>query len=247
LNDKTSYLLCMKKYSFLVLAFLLFTGWVMAQPSGSNAPRITEESVVKDSTGTVFPASVWKSLLSTGKYTLKPLTPGSKDTEFVLIRLTEEQQKKRFENMPRPRESPFFSTGKKPRGFSAKDMQGNKYKLKDLEGKVVVLNFWFVACGPCRMEIPELNKLVEEYKDSSNVVFLAVALDSNSEVEQFLEKLPFNYNIITDGRYISSIYSITSYPTHAIIDKSGNVIFHSTGYGMSTLPWIRKSIAKALL
>lgn len=237
----------MKKYSSLILVFLLAAVGVFAQPSGPGAIRITDATVVKDTSGTVYPASLWKSLLSTGKYRLKPLTPGSSATEYVLIRLSEEEQKRQFENMPRPRESPYFNTGKKPRGFSAKDMQGNKYKLKDLEGKVVVLNFWFVACGPCRAEIPELNKLVEEYKDSSNIVFLAVALDSNAEVERFLEKLPFNYKVITDGRYISSIYSIIGYPTHAVIDKSGTIIFHTTGYGVSTLPWLRKSIVKALL
>ena len=236
----------MKKYLYIVVLFLLTAGCALAQSAGSTAPQLTETSVVKDSSGTILPYSVWKSLLVTGKYLVRPLTPGSNSSEFVLIRLSEEAQKKRMENAPKPRESPFFTTGKKPRGFTAKDMNGNKYKLKDLEGKVVVLNFWFVACGPCRMEIPELNKLTEEYKDSSNVVFLAVALDSYSEVAKFLEKLPFNYNIVPDGRYISAIYSITAYPTHAILDKSGTVIFHSAGYGAATVPWLRKSIAKAL-
>jgi len=216
----------------------------MAQPS--NAVRITDESVVKDSSGTVYPASVWRPLLATGKYNLRFLVPNNKDSGFLLVRLSEEEQKKRFDNLPKPRESPYFTTGKKPLGFSGKDINGNKYKLKDLEGKVVVLNFWFVACGPCRIEIPELNKLADEYKDSSNVVFLAVALDPTREVEKFLEKTPFHYNIISDGRYISSIYRITGYPTHAVIDKTGKVIFHSTGYGVATLPWLRKTIAGAL-
>lgn len=234
----------MKRFSFFFFLFFLSAIQAMAQPS--NAVKLTDETVVKDSSGAVYPASVWKPLLTTGKYVLRALTPGSKDTEFLLVLLSEEEQKRRFNNLPKPRESPFFTTGKKPPSFSGKDLNGNKYKLKDLQGKVVVLNFWFVACGPCRVEIPELNKLADEYKDSSNVVFLAIALDPANDVEKFLKTTPFHYNIISDGRYISSIYRIVSYPTNAVIDKTGKVIFHSTGYGVSTLPWLRKSIAGAL-
>lgn len=241
------YFFFMKKFPFLFFLFFLFAISAMAQPSNSNAIKLTDETVVKDSSGTVYPVSVWRPLLSSGKYVLRPLTPGSKDTEFLLVRLSEEEQKRRLNNIPKPRESPFFITGKKPLNFSGKDLNGNKYKLKDLEGKVVVLNFWFVACSPCRTEIPELNKLADEYKDSSNIVFLAVALDPTRDVEKFLETTPFHYNIISDGRYIRSIYRITSYPTHAVIDKAGKIIYHSTGYGVATLPWLRKSIAAALL
>lgn len=235
----------MKKVPIFFVFFFLFAVRAMAQPS--NGIKLTDETVVKDSSGTVYPVSVWRPLLSTGRYVLRALTPGSKDTEFLLVRLSEEEQRRRFDNLPKPRESPFFTTGKKPLSFSGKDLNGNKYKLKDLQGKVVVLNFWFVACGPCRLEIPELNKLADEYKDSSNVIFLAVALDPTNDVEKFLETTPFHYNVISDGRYISSIYRIVSYPTHAVIDKTGKVTFHSTGYGVSTLPWLRKSIRAALL
>ncbi len=231
----------------LLFLFPLFYAAISAMAQPSNPIRITDETVVKDSSGAVYPAPIWRSLLATGKYNLRPIVPSNKDSGFLLVYLNEEEQKKRVENLPKPRESPFFTTGKKPPGFSGKDLHGNKYKLKDLEGKVVVLNFWFVACNPCRMEIPELNKLADEYKDSSKVVFLAVALDPTYEVEKFLEKIPFHYNIISDGRYISSLYRITGYPTHAVIDKTGKVIFHATGYGVATLPWLRKIIAGALL
>lgn len=235
----------MRKASFSFL-FIFYVA-ISAVAQSSNAVRITDEVMVKDSSGAVYAASVWRSLLATGKYSLRPFVPNNKDSGFLLVHLSEEEQAKRLGNLPKPRESPFFTTGKKPLSFSGKDLNGNKYKLKDLEGKVVVLNFWFVACNPCRMEIPELNRLADEYKDSSKVVFLAVALNPTYEVEKFLEKIPFHYNIISDGRYISSLYRITGYPTHAVIDKTGKVIFHATGYGAATLPWLRKTIAGALL
>ena len=54
--------------------------------------------------------------------------------------------------------------------FAAVDMNGNSYSLGILKGKVVVINFWFVECKPCVIEMPELNEIVEKYK-SEEVVF----------------------------------------------------------------------------
>jgi peroxiredoxin len=96
------------------------------------------------------------------------------------------------------------------------------------------------------MEIPELNKIADEYKDSTNIVFLAIGLDPREAVEEFIQRLPFSYNVVSDGQSISSLYRVTGYPTNAVIDKSGNVLFHTSGYGRATVPWIRKSILKAL-
>lgn len=231
----------MRRISF-VLGFLLSAFFTWAQQS----VRITDETIVKDSSGTVLTPAVWKALMGTGKYIIRPENPVESNGTFRLYRLTEEEIERREANMPKPRASSYFSTGKRPATFTAKDLEGNQYKLRELEGKVVVLNFWFVNCGPCRREIPELNKLTDEYKDSANIVFLAIALDSKPEVEKFIEKFPFNYKIVNDGRYIADIYKVISYPTHAVIDKSGKVIFHTSGYGPSTIPWLRKSIVQAM-
>jgi thiol-disulfide isomerase/thioredoxin len=113
-------------------------------------------------------------------------------------------------------------------------------------GRVVVINFWFINCPPSRQEIPELNQVVKDYKDSTNVVFIAVALDEKIELKNFLKKTPFDYTIINNGGFITDIYGVKGFPTHLILDKDGKVYFHSSGFGMSTVLWLRKSI-KALL
>lgn len=152
-----------------------------------------------------------------------------------------------YDSVAQPRESRYFTTGKSMGGsFVATDLKGNKYKLKDLKGKVVVMNFWFINCTPCQREIPELNKIVEEYKDSSNVLFLAIALDEKEPIQKFLEQKPFLYNIVDNGRYITHKYNITTYPTNLVLDKDSKVIFHASGYSRSVATWIRKSIAKSL-
>ena len=125
-------------------------------------------------------------------------------------------------------------------------MHGTKYQLKQLIGKVVVLNFWFINCPPCRQEIPDLNDMVDSYKDNKDVVFIAIALDQRYDLEQFLKTSPYHYNIIDNGRYIASQYGVTLYPTHVVIDRTGKVLFHTSGLSGGTIPWLKKSIASAL-
>lgn len=212
----------------------------------TNKLSLNEKSVVKDSSGIIFPYTIWKKLIQTGEYGIKLLNLNSDPPEFLLYQLSETEISARDERMPKPKESNFFVTGNTIRSARMVTMEGKKYNLKDLAGKVVVLNFWFINCPPCRMEIPHLNKMKEAYKDRDDVVFLAVALDDAYDLKQFLKEMPFHYGIVDGGRYIAAQYGVTLYPTHVVLDKEGKVNFHTSGYGMGTVPWLKKSIDAAL-
>lgn len=131
-----------------------------------------------------------------------------------------------------------------PFKFTALD--GRQFDLAELRGKVVVLNFWFVACGPCRSEIPDLNKLVAEFKDK-NVVFLAPALDKPEELREFLKEIPFNYQIIPHaGDFAMGQMGISAYPTHVIIDQEGRTEATFRGAGPNRPDELRQVIARLL-
>jgi peroxiredoxin len=89
------------------------------------------------------------------------------------------------------------------------------------------------------MEIPELNKLVEKYK-GKDIVFLGIATNDKAKLQKFLEKQPFNYNIISDGSKTVGDYQVTAFPTHIIIDKNSTVAFTTTGLGPTTMDDIEK-------
>lgn len=115
--------------------------------------------------------------------------------------------------------------------FEATLLNGKKISSKDYKGKIIVLNFWFTGCGPCKQEIPELNELVKQYKNK-NVVFLACALDDDKQLlNKYLKQNPFSYGIIPDARKIVAEYKVSSYPTHIIVDKDGNIITRIIGGG----------------
>jgi peroxiredoxin len=107
-------------------------------------------------------------------------------------------------------------------------MDGSSLRLADLKGKVVVLNFWYVGCAPCRVEIPGLNKLVEEFAPR-DVVFLGLALDKAPALEEFLKDNAFAYRIVPESQSLAAAFGVSIYPTHILINKQGEIEFFLTG------------------
>ena len=229
----------MKAIFFLLLCFLGLDG------QAQNL-KVTSQSVVKDSSGTIYPAATWQALYMKGDYELKAENPKDANTAFFLVRISEKEKLARFEKMPKPKESDFFKTGKTMNLFDAKDIDGNAIDLTKAKGKIIVLNFWFINCGPCRREIPDLNVLVDSFKNHDKVLFVAVALDGKKDLQTFLTKMPFKYAVVDDGRTIAGTYGVRLYPTHVIVDTEGKIYFHTSGLAMNTVYWIKKSIDELL-
>lgn len=132
-----------------------------------------------------------------------------------------------------------------PPPFQVADLSGNHYNLNKLQGKVVVLNFWFIQCKPCIQEMPELNKLVKKYADQE-VVFLALATNSVPDLKAFLKKRDFDYHIIPDSRAVAEAYGVEGYPTHVVINPKGAVAYRTMGLSPFTVGEVESSIEKAL-
>ncbi len=130
--------------------------------------------------------------------------------------------------------------------FSVTTLAGKPYDLAALRGKVVVLNFWFIGCAPCKAEMPGLNQLVAEFK-GHDVIFLALALDPAEDLLDFLKKTTFSYEVIPDaGKLIEEQFKITSYPTHIIIDRNGAIEAIMTGGSEKRHEDIRPLITRLL-
>ena len=117
---------------------------------------------------------------------------------------------------------------------------------KKLLDHIIVYNFWFTTCAPCKAEVPKLNLLREKYKDK-NVQFIAIALDPEYKINEFIQKNPFFYNIIAEGRWIAEKFEISSYPTNIVVDKKGVVRFYEVGYKSDIIERISNEIEKNLV
>ena len=146
---------------------------------------------------------------------------------------TEEEQKEYSNHMASIREENkekiVEKIGEESPSFSVRSIRGKKFKSEDLIGKVVVLNFWFTTCPPCKKEIPQLNELRNHYKEK-DVEFIAIALDLEYKIDKFRRENPFFYNVVEDGRWLASKFEVSLYPTNIIIDKQGVIQFYKTGY-----------------
>lgn len=129
--------------------------------------------------------------------------------------------------------------------FKATDINGKEVELVSFAGKkVVVLNFWFIQCKPCVAEMPELNKLVDEYKDNKNVEFISICLDKKEDVEKFFEKISFKYRCIPGANTIAGKYGVVGFPTHMVVDKQGNIVLRQTSFSDDLIKEIKAEIAK---
>jgi thiol-disulfide isomerase/thioredoxin len=128
------------------------------------------------------------------------------------------------------------------KSFQLTDINNRKWNSKELKGKIVVINFWFTACKPCIQEMPHLNQLVADNKDS--VVFLAPAPENSEQIKKFLKRYSFDYNIIPSSLdYITSL-NIENFPTHLVVDKEGIIRQVFIGYADDIKEKLQAEISK---
>lgn len=206
----------------------------------------TEASVVKDSSGMVYPYLAWHQLLMTNNYSLRMVNSGPDAGSYILNKRSQEEKNTMMARIHKPEESKQFISGTAFSPFKEKDMNGEKLDLKKMTGKVIVLNFWFIGCPPCRAEIPELTEMANNYKGNPDVVFIAVALDESYDLKDFLKDHPLSYHVIDNGRYIADRYRVHLYPTNVVIDRDSKVAYSSEGGHMNNIYWMEKTIDAAL-
>jgi len=120
--------------------------------------------------------------------------------------------------------------------FTLVSLEGDRITLSDLRGSVVLLNFWATWCGPCIMEIPDLNRLQEKYQDKGlEVVGITLTSGPPEIISKFAEDQGMNYKVLTDimgseTEVVTNMYGqatgspITGVPTSFIIDRDGYIV-----------------------
>lgn len=113
--------------------------------------------------------------------------------------------------------------------FTAQLVDGSTVTLSDLKGKPVLINFWATWCGPCVMEMPAFERLMEDYGDEISLVAVNCGDDAET-VKDFVEENGFTFPIALDEDFeITMTYPSNGIPYTVIVDSEGVITHISTG------------------
>ena len=115
--------------------------------------------------------------------------------------------------------------------FTLKSLDGSNLRLEEYRGQVVLINFWASWCGPCRQEMPLLDRLHHRYEDTGFAV-LGVNVEGEAAPAQgIVDKTNVTFPILIDeGQKVSDMYNLQAMPTTVVVDRDGVVRYIHPGY-----------------
>ena len=115
--------------------------------------------------------------------------------------------------------------------FTLRSLEGANLRLAEQRGRVVLVNFWATWCGPCKQEMPHLNRLYDKYR-SAGFVLLGVNVDDDSrQAAGTVSKLGVHFPVLFDvDKAVSRLYDLQSMPATVLIDRDGRVRYLHRGY-----------------
>ncbi|MFQ6066974.1 MAG: TlpA disulfide reductase family protein [bacterium] len=118
----------------------------------------------------------------------------------------------------------------KAKDFILENLEGYPVSLKDFQGKVVFLNFWATWCGPCRYEMPAMEKLWQKFKEEGFVILAVDLREGKEKVSSFMKENGYTFPALLDPRgKVASTYGIRAIPTTFLLDPEGKIVGKALG------------------
>lgn len=115
--------------------------------------------------------------------------------------------------------------------FTLKSLEGTNLRLEEYRGQVVLINFWASWCGPCRQEMPLLDRLHHRYEDTG---FAVLGVNVEGEVapaQKIVDKTKVTFPVLIDEQQkVSELYSLEAMPSTVVVDRDGVVRYIHRGY-----------------
>ena len=128
-------------------------------------------------------------------------------------------------------EDAVYKLGDVVHDFEITATNGTTYKLSELlkTKKAVVLNFWFINCGPCKMEFPFLQEAYDEYKDKLEVIAINPLDGTNDKLIAYAQENSLTFPMAVGEMKWQDSFELSSYPTTVVIDRYGTIAMRHVG------------------
>lgn len=142
-----------------------------------------------------------------------------------------------------------IAAGEMAKPFTLISLRGKTVTMASLRGKVVFLNIWATWCGPCREEMPSMEKLYEHMRNKPGFVMVAVSQDTGGRklVANYVKKHGYHFEVLLDPtNKLADAYDITGVPETFIIGRDGRIVAHHAGAFNWSKPDIRTALDELL-
>ena len=192
---------------------------------------------------TILLAALLGSVLSCGAAPSESNIATAAEVKKTLSQHITEGQQKELENTITSMGLTYLADEPPAIEFKVEKLGGGSQRLSDLHGKVIVLNFWATWCAPCKVEMPSLQGLYDQFKGKDLVVLAVDTLEGGELVNTFVKDYGYKFPVLldTDGQ-VNSLYSVQALPTTYIIDRNGKVIAGKSGSHDWSSPEVKKGI-----
>jgi thiol-disulfide isomerase/thioredoxin len=127
--------------------------------------------------------------------------------------------------------NPWVKVGFALPELKLRDLAGKTWTLADLKGKTTFVNVWATWCGPCRDELPQLQKLYEAVRDRGDVQVITLNIDENpGEVEPYMRANHYSFPALLLGRSYAESAGPIAIPQNWLVDASGTILQKSGGF-----------------
>ena len=118
--------------------------------------------------------------------------------------------------------------------FTLKSIKDSVYVLSELNGSVILINFWATWCGPCRMEIPEFNELQKEYGDKGFKILGISVSDNKKQLQNFVKSVHVEYDLLYGStkemnKIMKDYGGVYSVPSSFLVDRKGDIVWSYPG------------------
>jgi thiol-disulfide isomerase/thioredoxin len=125
---------------------------------------------------------------------------------------------------------PLLKVGSEAPDWELPTPDGKTVSLKSLRGDVVVVDFWATWCGPCKMAMPGVQKLHEQFQGKPVKVFGINTWERGGDPAEYMESKEYSYGLLLKGDKVAEAYHVSGLPTFYVIGPDGRVLYASKGF-----------------